>query len=66
MDRLLTVKQVAALWVVDKQTVYRAIWAGDLPYVDLAPPGAKKARLRIRESAAEQYIESRETRGNAA
>lgn len=68
MDRLLTVKEVAALWGVDKQTVYRAIWAQELPYVDLAAPGAKKARIRIRESAAEQYIASRETqpRGNAA
>ncbi|MCT2281796.1 helix-turn-helix domain-containing protein [Micromonospora chalcea] len=67
-SQLLTVVEVAALWGVDKQTVYRAIWAGELPFIDLAKPGAKKARIRVRESAAEQYIESRETpaRGNAA
>ncbi|WP_431976133.1 helix-turn-helix domain-containing protein [Micromonospora haikouensis] len=66
--RLLKVTEVAALWGVDKQTVYRAIWSGDLPYVDLAKPGARKARLRVRESAAEAYVESRETpaKGHAA
>lgn len=68
MDRLLKVTEVAELWGVDKQTVYRALWAGELGYVDLARPGAKKARIRVRESAAEQYIASRETqaRGQAA
>ena len=68
MSRLLKVTEVAELWGVDKQTVYRAIWAQELACVDLARPGAKKARLRVRESAAEQYIESREMkpRGKAA
>lgn len=66
MDQLLTVIQVAALWGVDKQTVYRAIWAGELGFVDLARPGAKKARLRVRQSGAEKYIESRESAGKAA
>ncbi|MFE7870018.1 helix-turn-helix domain-containing protein [Micromonospora humida] len=66
MGRLLTVREVADLWGVDKQTVYRAIWAGDLRWVDLAAPGAKKARIRIRQSAAEQFIASRESAGNAA
>ncbi|MFI6819771.1 helix-turn-helix domain-containing protein [Micromonospora sp. NPDC050187] len=68
MDRLLKVSEVADLWGVDKQTVYRAIWADEIRYVDLAAPGAKKARLRIRESAAERYIASRENqpRGRAA
>ncbi|MEU4595350.1 helix-turn-helix domain-containing protein [Micromonospora aurantiaca (nom. illeg.)] len=67
-SQLLTVIEVAALWGVDKQTVYRAIWDGELPFIDLAKPGAKKARIRVRESAAEKYLESRETpaRGNAA
>lgn len=66
MDRLLKVTELAALWGVDKQTVYRAIWAKDLAFVDLAPPGAKKARIRVRQSAAEKYIESRESAGKAA
>ncbi|SCL32217.1 DNA binding domain-containing protein, excisionase family [Micromonospora nigra] len=61
MDRLLKVTEVAALWGVDKQTVYRALWAKDLPFVDLAAPGAKKARIRIRTSAAEAYIAQRES-----
>ncbi|MFI1195482.1 helix-turn-helix domain-containing protein [Micromonospora sp. NPDC020750] len=66
--RLLKVSEVADLWGVDKQTVYRAIWAGDLAFVDLAATGAKKARIRVRESAAEKYVESREqqAKGKAA
>ncbi|MEU4781075.1 helix-turn-helix domain-containing protein [Micromonospora sp. NPDC023633] len=66
--RLLTVVEVAELWGVDKQTVYRAIWAGELAFVDLAAPGAKKARIRVRESVADEYIKSREIqpRGKAA
>lgn len=66
MDRLLKVTEVAALWGVDKQTVYRAVWAGDLSFVDLSAPGAKRARIRVRQSAAEKYTESRERAGKAA
>lgn len=66
--RLLSVKEVAALWGVDKQTVYRLIWSGHLPFVDLAAPGSARARIRIRESVAEQYVTSREhqMKGHAA
>jgi excisionase family DNA binding protein len=66
MDRLLKVAEVADLWGVDKQTVYRAIWAGDLGFVDLARPGARRARIRVRQSAAEEYTASRERAGKAA
>ncbi|RKN45232.1 helix-turn-helix domain-containing protein [Micromonospora endolithica] len=60
MEPLLTVLEVADLWRVDKQTVYRAIWAGDLPFVDMAKPGARKARIRVRQSAAEAYVAKRD------
>ncbi|MEV4846102.1 helix-turn-helix domain-containing protein [Micromonospora matsumotoense] len=66
MEPLLTVLEVAGLFGVDKQTVYRAIWAQELPFIDLAKPGSRKARIRIRQSAAEQYIASRESAGKAA
>lgn len=66
MDRLLRVQEVADLWGVDKQTVYRAIWAGDLGWVNIARPGASRARIRVSQSAAEKYTASRERAGRAA
>jgi predicted site-specific integrase-resolvase len=66
IERLLTVLEFAALIGVDKQTVYRRLWAKEVGFIDIAPPGAKKARIRIRESAAEKYLQSRESAGKAA
>ncbi|MET7949265.1 helix-turn-helix domain-containing protein [Micromonospora sp. NPDC005324] len=63
---LLTVNETAALMRVDKQTVYRLIWAGELTWVDISKPGAKKARIRIRPSAIEAWADSREKAGKAA
>lgn len=60
VDDYLTVIEVAGLWHVDKDTVYRAIHCGDLPYVDLRANGARRARIRIRRSAAHEYMTSRE------
>lgn len=62
MDQLLTVPEVAAGMRVDKQTVYRLIWAGELAWVNIARPGAKRARIRVRQSAVERYTTSRERR----
>lgn len=59
MDPLLKVHEVAALWGVDKMTVYRAIWGGDLPYVNLARPGAQRARIRVEPAAARAYVAGR-------
>lgn len=63
---LLTVVEAAALMRVDKQTVYRLIWAGELTWIDISQPGAKKARIRLRPSAIESYAASREKAGKAA
>lgn len=59
-DDYLKVAEVAALWHVDQQTVYAAVYSGDLPYVDLRAKGARRARIRIRRSAAHEYMTSRE------
>ncbi|HEX6968735.1 MAG TPA: helix-turn-helix domain-containing protein [Micromonosporaceae bacterium] len=66
MDRLLKVQEVADLWGVDKMTVYRAIWAGELAYVNLARPGAQRARIRVRPAAAEAYLAQRDREAVAA
>jgi excisionase family DNA binding protein len=65
-DEYLTVIEVADLWHVDKDTVYDAIYAGQLPWVDLRKPGASRARIRVRESAAHQYMKDRERTVRAA
>jgi excisionase family DNA binding protein len=59
-DRYLTVAEVADLFRVGAQTVYRLIWAGELPYINVASAGARRARIRIRESAAHQHMTDRE------
>ena len=59
-DDYLRVAEVAALWHVDPETVYRAIWAGDLPWVDLRSTTSRRARIRVRRSAAHQYMTARE------
>lgn len=58
-DRYLTVLDVAALLRVGKQTVYRRVWAGELPYINIASSGASKARIRIPESAVHRFMASR-------
>jgi excisionase family DNA binding protein len=59
-DDYLTVIEVAELWHVDRETVYEAIYAEQLPWVDLRRPGASRARIRVRRSAAHQYMADRE------
>lgn len=60
MDQLLTVPEVASTLRVDKQTVYRLIWADGLSWVNVARDGAKRARIRVRRSAVERYMASRD------
>jgi excisionase family DNA binding protein len=55
----LTVLEVAALMRVDKKTVYRLIWAGDLPRINIGR-GQTKPRIRVRRSAIERFMSSRE------
>ncbi|WP_111215475.1 helix-turn-helix domain-containing protein [Micromonospora craterilacus] len=66
MGDLMTVKQVASRWRVDKMTVYRAIWAGELAATDLSRPGSSRARLRVAPEAAEAFIASRNLKGRKA
>jgi len=61
-DDYLKVVEVAALWHCDKETVYRAIYVGDLPWVDMRGKGARRARIRVRRSAAHEYMAAREHR----
>jgi excisionase family DNA binding protein len=59
-DRYLTVAEVAAMLRIGRQTVYRLVWGGELPYINVATAGARRARIRIRESAVHQHMTSRE------
>jgi excisionase family DNA binding protein len=65
-DEYLTVAEVAELWHCDRETVYAAIYADELPWIDLRRPGGSRARIRIRESAAHQYMADRERQVPAA
>ena len=64
MDAYLTVAEVAAAMRVSAKTVYRLIASEDLPRINLGQ-GKSKPRIRIRQSAVEAYMASRE-RGTAA
>lgn len=63
-EEYLTVREVADLMHVHQQTVYRLVWAGQLPRIDIGS-GKSRPRFRIRRSAVDQWMASRE-RGTAA
>lgn len=63
MTRLLTPAQVGELWGVSEKTVRRWIASGQLPIVDIAPPGTRRTRIRIREEDAAALVASLATRG---
>lgn len=56
----LTVTDAAAELRVDKQTVYRLIWGGQLGWTDISAPGAKRARIRISPQALATFLKKRE------
>ena len=64
-DDYLTVAEVAAMWHCDRETVYRAIYDRELSWVDLARKGARRARIRVRRSAAHEFMGARERAGAA-
>lgn len=64
MDAYLTVAEVAQAMRVSGKTVYRLLAAEDLPRINLGQ-GKRKPRIRIRQSAVEAYMASRE-KGAAA
>lgn len=65
MEKWLTVQQAAPAFGGGIMRVYRRIWSGELPAVDLSPREPKpkdkrhKPDYRIAESAIEQYFTSR-------
>jgi hypothetical protein len=65
-DDYLTVADVAELWHCDRETVYAAIYADQLPWIDLRRPGGSRARIRIRRSAAHKFMADRERSVRAA
>jgi excisionase family DNA binding protein len=56
---LLTPAQAAARIGASEMHVYRAIAAGELRAVDIASPGAKRSKTRVRSDDLEAYIEAR-------
>lgn len=63
--QLLTVEAAAERMSIDKMTVYRAIWAGDLGWVNLGQPG-KRPRIRLRECDLDAFLANRLVPGGAA
>lgn len=57
-DEYLTVAEVARRMRVSDKTVRRLVWSGDLPYIRLGTN--KRCRIRIRETAVDRYMTSRE------
>ncbi|WP_025618917.1 helix-turn-helix domain-containing protein [Salinispora cortesiana] len=59
MDTYLTVKEAAAVMRTHKQTVYRLVWAGLLPRIDIGQ-GQSRPRFRVRRSAVDALMQQRE------
>lgn len=59
-DQLLTVKQVAARLSVGLQTAYRRIYADEIPWINVAGKGARRASIRVKESALAEYEDRRQ------
>lgn len=64
-EQLLTLRQVADRLAVSFKTAQRRIYANVIPWVNVAPPGARRASIRVTETALAEYIE-RSTRGGIA
>jgi predicted DNA-binding transcriptional regulator AlpA len=66
-DQLLTMNAVADRLAISLRTAQRRISAGEIPWVNVAPPGARRASIRVAESAVAEYV-ARRTRkpGRAA
>lgn len=54
-DTYLAVLEAAAVMRVNKQTVYRLIYGGKLPWINIGQ-GKSRARIRIRRSALDQFM----------
>jgi excisionase family DNA binding protein len=60
--KLLTIEETAQAENCSMMHVYRQIARGELTAVDIALPGAKRSKTRIRSDDLAEYIE-RQTRG---
>jgi hypothetical protein len=65
-EEYLSVAEVAALWHRSTKTVYRRVYGGELPYINMAGADARQASIRIRRSAAHEYMAARERPACAA
>ena len=61
---LLTIEEAATRQKCSEMHVYRQLARGDLRAVDIASPGARRSKTRIRSDDLAAYIE-RQTRGRA-
>ena len=57
--RLHTIPGAGAQLGCSENHVYRLIAAGVLPAVDIAVPGARRSKTRIRDDALRAYIDTR-------
>lgn len=64
-EQLLTVKQFADRIAVSVVTAYRRVYGGEVRWINVAPAGAKRASIRVPESALADYLRRRE-RGGAS
>lgn len=64
--KLLTIPETADELGIAATTVYRMIACGDLRAVDMAVPGAKKSKTRVREDDLEAFIEGRTREAQAS
>jgi excisionase family DNA binding protein len=60
---LLTITAAAARLGCSDMHVYRLIAAGELGAVDIAQPGARRSKTRVRSDDVDTYIEARTRRG---
>lgn len=58
MSALLTVAEAAAELRVDKQTVYRMIWSGELRVINVGL-GTVRRRLRVERAAIDEMLRPR-------
>ena len=56
--RLHTIPGAAGLLDCSEMHVYRLIAAGVLPAVDIAVPGARRSKTRVRDDALRAYIDA--------
>jgi excisionase family DNA binding protein len=61
MDRLLTVEQLAIILQVSIATIYKWVWAKQIPYIKLS-----RRALRFEESKIKEWIEKKTYKGGDA